>query len=59
MRANVYKERSRSPKHLTRALTVQDRLFGVLLDKPAVPTGYLEAQSLKRTRGFLDPHPKW
>ena len=30
--------------------------LGVLIHNPAVPTGYLEAQSLKRTRGFSDPH---
>ena len=29
---------------------------GVLLQKRGVPTGYLEAQSLKRTRGVSDPH---
>ena len=29
--------------------------LGVLLQKRGVPTGYLEAQSLKRTRGFSDP----
>ncbi len=34
----------------------QHLLFGVLIHKPAVPTGYLEAQSLERTRGFSDPH---
>ena len=34
----------------------QHLLFGVLIHKPAVPTGYLEAQSLKRTRGFSNPH---
>ena len=27
----------------------------VLLPKRGVPTGYLEAQSLERTRGFSDP----
>ena len=31
-------------------------LCGVLLQKRGVPTGYLEAKSLKRTRGFSDPH---
>ena len=30
--------------------------LGVLLQKRGVPTGYLEAQSLERTRGFSDPH---
>ena len=35
----------------------QHLLFGVLLQKRAVPTGYLEAQSRKRTRGFSDPKP--
>ena len=34
----------------------QHLLFVVLIQKRAVPTGYLEAQSLKRTRGFSDPH---
>ena len=29
------------------------RLCGVLLQKRGVPTGYLETQSLKRTRGIL------
>ena len=28
----------------------------MLLQKRGVPTGYLEAQSLKRTRGFSDPN---
>ena len=34
----------------------QHLLFVVLLQKRGVPTGYLEAQSLKRTRGFSDPY---
>ena len=34
----------------------QHLLFVVLIQKRAVPTGYLEAQSLKRIRGFSDPH---
>ena len=33
----------------------QHLLFVVLIQKRAVPTGYLEAQSLERTRGFSDP----
>ena len=31
------------------------RELGVLIQKRGVPTGYLEAQSRKRTRGFSDP----
>ena len=36
----------------------QHLLFVVLLQKRAVLMGYLDAQSLKRTRSFSDPHPR-